>query len=213
MRVLFALLLRVQVQGIEHVPAHGSFIAMMNHTNFLDPLLLAGLSPRFIVMMSKIENYHNPLFALILRFWGSIAVHRGELDLKAVRSALDVLEHGDGLMIAPEGTRSGTGTLAQAHGGIALIGQRANVPVLPVAVSGHEGFWHNLRRLKRTSVQVTFGRPFCFAPDATLKRRQQLDLMTQEAMYRLAALLPPRYRGQYSKLDQATSRVTRNCTP
>lgn len=209
--MLFALLLRLEVQGLENVPAEGGFIAMMNHTNFLDPLLLAGLAPRFIVMMSKIENYQNPLFGLILKLWGGIPVHRGELDLSAMRSALDVLRHGDGLMVAPEGTRSGTGILGSAHSGIALIGQKAAVPVLPIAISGHEDFWQNLRRLKRTPALVTYGRAFCFRPDPTLKRRQQLDLMTQEAMYRLAALLPERYRGEYSDLSRASSRVTEDC--
>ncbi len=213
LRFLFRLLLRVHIHGIENVPRSGGFIAMLNHTNFLDPILLGGLTPRVIIMMSKIENFRTPLLGTIVRLYGATSVRRGELDLSAVRNALDVLQKGDGLMIAPEGTRTGTGELTQAHGGVALIGQKAGVAVLPVAIFGHEHFAHNLVRLRRTPVEIVYGQPFCFQPDATMKRRQQLDLMTQEAMYRLAALLPSQYRGVYADLTEATTRVTRDCRP
>jgi len=205
LRILFNILLKVKKIGAGNVPAQGPFIAMINHIYFLDPILTGALAPRFIVMMSKIENYNNPLFALILNLYGSFPIRRGELDLRAIRTSLHVLREGQGLLVAPEGTRSLTRTLQQGRDGMALIALRTDAAIVPVAINGQEQFMHNLKRLRRTPVRMVFGEPFYFRPRKDVPHREQLRRMTSEAMYRLAALLPPEYRGVYSDLENATS--------
>jgi len=206
LRILYALLLKIEMVEADNVPAQGPFIAIINHIYFVDPVLLSALAPRFIVIMSKIENYSNPLMGLVLRLYGTFPVRRGEVDLRAIRTALGILEKGHGLMVFPEGTRSLTRSLQCARQGVALLALRANVPIVPVAISGQEHLTHNLKRLRRTPVRMVFGKPFRFRPQEGMRLREQRRHMTTEAMYRLSALLPPEYRGVYSDLENATSR-------
>jgi 1-acyl-sn-glycerol-3-phosphate acyltransferase len=211
--VLFHIVFRLDITGIQNIPKQGPFIAMMNHIYFIDPILVATLTPRNIVIMSKIENYHNPLLALVMHLYGTFPVHRGELDMTAIRTSLRIMEEGHGLLMAPEGTRSKTRTLQEGRDGMVWLAVRSQAPVVPVALSGQEYLGHNLRRLRRTPLRVVFGEPFCFrsAPDlqhpvtAPKSPREQLRRMTQEAMYALAKLLPPAYRGVYSALEKATA--------
>lgn len=204
LRILFHLIFKIEISGLHNVPKQGPFIAMMNHIYFLDPVLVSALAPRLIIIMSKIENYRNPLFALIMRLYGTFPVRRGELDMSAIRTSLQVLDQGHGLLMAPEGTRSRTHTLQKGRDGMTWLALRANVPVVPVALSGQERMGHYLRRLHRTPLRVVFGEPFRFQSVEGTQRRTLLHRMTDEAMYRLAALLPLSYRGVYSDLEKAT---------
>ncbi|MBC7260496.1 MAG: 1-acyl-sn-glycerol-3-phosphate acyltransferase, partial [Chloroflexi bacterium] len=198
LRILFHLVFKIEISGLDNVPKLGPFIAMMNHIYFLDPVLVSALAPRLIIIMSKIENYRNPLFALIMRLYGTFPVRRGELDMSAIRTSLQVLKEGHGLLMAPEGTRSRTHTLQEGRDGMAWLALRTNAPIVPVALSGQERMGYYLRRLRRTPLRVVFGEPFRFRPIEGAQRHALLHRMTQEAMYRLAALLPPSYRGVYS---------------
>ncbi|OQB26180.1 MAG: 1-acyl-sn-glycerol-3-phosphate acyltransferase [Chloroflexi bacterium ADurb.Bin180] len=204
LRLIWRIVYRVELAGTENVPRQGGFIAMMNHIYFIDPVLVASLAPRFIVIMSKIENYRSPLAGLFVRAYGTFAVHRGELDMGAIRTSLQVLEQGHGLLMAPEGTRSRSHTLQEGKDGLAWLATRSGVPVVPVALSGHEKLWTNARRLRRTPFRITFGQPFVLRLNPDQPSRPQLRLMTRELMYRLAGMLPPEYRGAYSDVSQAT---------
>jgi 1-acyl-sn-glycerol-3-phosphate acyltransferase len=219
--LLFRIVFRLDITGRQNVPAQGPFITMMNHIYFIDPILVATLAPRNIVIMSKIENYQNPLLALVMHLYGTFPVHRGELDMTAIRTSLRIMEQGHGLLMAPEGTRSKTRTLQPGRDGMAWLAVRSQAPIVPVALSGQEYLGHNLRRLRRTPLRVVFGEPFCFRaapglaqPSATLGTlpspvakapRAQLHLMTQEAMYALAKVLPAPYRGVYGDLEKAST--------
>lgn len=203
--IVARLLFRLEIEGADNVPADGPFLAMMNHIYFIDPVLVGVLAPRLIIIMSKIENYSNLLLRPFLHLYGCFPVRRGELDMRAIRTSLRVLGQGYGLLMAPEGTRSPTKTLQEAHDGMTLLALRSNAPIVPVALSGQEHLGHNLTRLRRTPLRVVFGEPFCFRPVPGIRHREQMRRMTAEAMYRLAALLPPGYRGVYSDLENATS--------
>ena len=211
LRLLFGLLLKIEVVGAGNVPEQGPFIAMMNHIYFLDPILVAVLAPRFIVIMSKIENYRNPLLALIMHLYGCFPIRRGELDMSAIRTSLDVLREGRGLLMAPEGTRSLTKTLQPGRDGMAMIALRSDAAVVPIALSGQEHLGVTWKRLRRTPVRVVFGKPFCFRPVEGVSHRDQLRQMTREAMYQLALLLPPQYRGVYQDVENASTEFLSPC--
>jgi len=211
LRVLFRILLRLEVVGSEHIPSAGPFIAMINHVSFLDPLLTVAIAPREIVAMSKIENYANPVAAVVLRLYGSFPIRRGEMDMQAIRTSLSILRDRRGLLMAPEGTRSKTCALLEGRDGMVMIALRSQVPIVPVAVSGSERFKHNWRRLRRTPTRVVFGPAFCLQPRPGVPHREQMRQMTREAMYRLAALLPEEYRGVYGDLSSATSEFLVPC--
>ena len=197
LRVLFWILLRCEVRGLQNVPLSGPILIIVNHINFLDAAVAAVVLPRDMYLMTKIETFNAPVFNWVIWWYGVFSVRRGEVDRTALRQALDILEGGGVLLVAPEGTRSGDGLMQQARNGVAYIATKAGVPILPVAVWGVEAFWKRLPRLKRTEVNVRVGEPFTLQARESSTRRGELTEMTEEAMLRLADLLPPEYRGYY----------------
>ena len=197
------LLVRVQVTGLEHVPKEGRLMIMFNHINFLDGPLVLGIIPRDTVAMTKYETFRDPILGPLAWLYGAFPVRRGEVDRRALQRAREVLVQGTALLYSPEGHRSGHGRLQRAKHGLAYIALQTEAMILPVAVTGVEDFWRNVRRLRRTDVQITIGRPFRFAASQEPLSRDLRRELTAQAMYQLAKLLPAHYRGFYNDLSQA----------
>ena len=209
LRPVFNLIVHTQVEGLDNVPETGPAILMINHVAFLDPVMLIARVPRRIVPMSKIENLRLPGVNLLIRIWGAINVRRGEVDRAALRQAIEALQAGHLLLMAPEGTRSKSGELQEPHDGIAYVATRTNALVIPVGIVGTPDIARNWKQGRRTTVHVTFGRPFYFETAGARVGREALSQMTREAMYQLAAMLPPQQRGRFADLRDATTRLLR----
>jgi len=207
-RMLFPLAVKIgRVEGLDNLPAHGAAILMINHIAFIDPVAVLAVMPRNVVPMAKIEVYDLPVLGWATKMWGVIPVRRGEVDREALRRALAVLAAGEVVLVAPEGTRSPA--LIEARGGIAYMAHRSGSAIVPVAVEGTEGFpapW-SAKAWRGTGAQIRLGEPFRFKPLGRAPERDELRLMTDEAMFVLAAMLPEARRGAYSDLSRATHRT------
>jgi len=194
-----------RVEGLENFPRQGPAIAMYNHIAFVDPVVVLGNLPRNVVPLAKVEAYSYPLIGIIPRLWAVIPVRRGAVDRQAIARARDVLAAGEVILLAPEGTRSPA--LIEAKEGVALLADRSGAPVVPVAVEGTDQFpTTSLSKWRGPGALIRIGRPFRYRPWPGGKAdRQQLRIMTDEAMYLLASLLPEGRRGFYHDLSKATS--------
>ena len=195
--IAFRIGLDLQVSGVENIPATGPLIVAINHSSFIDPLLVGVFMPRDVVMMSKSENFALPFWGPIVKWYGAFAIQRGEVDREAIRKALEVLRNGEVLLMAPEGTRSMDGQLQPGHDGLALIATRTRAPILPFAIAGARPASSNLRRLRRTRVRVNIGKPFTLEPTTAKPSRAELAALTNQVMIQLARLLPVDQRGVY----------------
>lgn len=204
-RPLAWVLIRTHVTGMENTPTTGSFILMVNHCNFLDPAAaVVAMMPREVVLFTKVENLSLPVVGPLLRWYGVVPVDRGEPDVKAIQGALKVLSaRQDILLIAPEGTRSYHGRLQAGKNGLAFVALRSGATILPVGVSGVRDFWSNARHLRRTDVRIRIGHPFRLRSRGRITR-EVLYEMTRQAMYQLAALLPPEQWGVYADIANAS---------
>ena len=119
---------------------------------------------------------------------------------------MNALSEGKILGISPEGTRTNDGKLIQGNPGIIAIAQKSGATIIPVACFGAEEFRMNIKRLKRTKIVIKVGEPFKLKSDQAFPNREMRRAMTDEIMFRLAFLLPEKYRGYYSDLDNATSK-------
>jgi 1-acyl-sn-glycerol-3-phosphate acyltransferase len=199
--VLLHLVSHMEVQGYERVPTSGSFIVASNHLGRLDvPLVYYFLNRKDIIMMVAEKYYENRILRWFFNLLDVIWVDRYHADLGAMRAALKRLRQGQVLTIAPEGTRSKTEALLPGRPGVSYLAAKAQVPIIPVAVTGTEDAHVKacLRRLRRTHILIRVGMPFTLPPLKGGDREAALAEYTDEIMCRIGALLPPNYRGVYA---------------
>ena len=197
--LLVRLLSRFEIVGPEHVPGVGPYLLVTNHLHWLDaPVTMVAFPYRSYVFAAEKWEKHW-LLGPLMRSLDAIFVQRGEVDRKALRRAMGVLQGGGVLGLAPEGTRSKTGALQRGRTGAAYMAIRASVPVVPLVVSGQEKLFPSLKRLRRARVRVVMAAAFepPAIPPGEKAGAEQVQAFTDEIMLRLAALLPPEYRGVY----------------
>lgn len=120
------------------LPRGRSYIALISHTSVLDvPCLLAAdpYDPP-TTMVIKSEMIRAPLLGKILRAWGAIPVDRRGQDISALRQIRKVLAAGQGICVAPSGTRSGDGHLGPINPVLVRLILQSDAPVFPVAIVG-----------------------------------------------------------------------------
>ncbi len=201
---------RVDARDLAAIPLHGPLILVSNHVNFLEiPVLYTYLRPRKVTTMAKAETWQNPLLGFLFDLGEAIPLRRGEADVVAIRRALAVLEAGDMLAIAPEGTRSNHGRLQRGHPGVGLLAMRSGAPLMPVVFYGGEQYRANLARLRRTDFHIRVGQPFFVDTGGARVRGTARQEIVDEIMFQLAALLPAAYRGSYSDLETSTQNYLR----
>jgi 1-acyl-sn-glycerol-3-phosphate acyltransferase len=152
------LVLRLGVHGLEHVPREGGLVIGSNHLSNLDPwpVCLPLWPRRRFRFMAKAELF-NPLLGPIIRAGGAFPVHRGEHDVAAVETAIEVVRYGDVLAMFPQGTRERKGLRKKfqprPHTGTARIALVAGAPLVPAAVAGTD------RLLRLGPLRVIYGPP------------------------------------------------------
>jgi 1-acyl-sn-glycerol-3-phosphate acyltransferase len=199
-RIVLRIIARVNMTGYGQIPKTGAVIVVTNHIGRLDAILGVILADRddFILMVA--EKYKKNAF---WRWWArkvdAIWLDRYEADFRTLRIVLKRLKQGEILGMAPEGTRSKTEALGQGKPGAAYLAAKANVPIIPVGLTGTEDriVKHRLRRLRRLDINIRIGEPFSLPPMDRKNRDAYLEQSTEEIMCRIAALLPPEYRGVY----------------
>lgn len=195
---LLHLISRREYVGLENIPAAPPYIMVTNHLAVFDSPLVLTVCPHTARAFAAAKHKRNPVYALLLTIMGSVWVRRGAVDRGALQEALDVLKRGEVLGVAPEGTRArGPYALQKGKIGAAYLATRADVPIVPLGITGTEKIKHNLPRLRRTDVRVVVGEPFRL-PESGLVRNQKLREYTDLIMHRIAELLPEEYRGVYA---------------
>jgi 1-acyl-sn-glycerol-3-phosphate acyltransferase len=199
--LLVRLLVRLEIENPDYLPSSGAYIAVANHMGRLDAALVYDVIRRRDVIIFVAEKYRRyALIRWIVRQLDAIWLDRYNADFAALREVLDRLKRGWALAMAPEGTRSKTGTLLPGRPGASYLAAKSGVPVIPVGGIGTED-WRikaNLRRLRRTEVLLRMGKPFVLPPLPKQGREAALAAHTDEIMCQIAVLLPPEQRGAYA---------------
>ncbi len=199
------ILCQVDDSQLSRIPDQGPLILVANHVNFLDvPLIYTHLLPRPITGLAKTETWDNPYLKPLFNMWGAIPLQRGEADINAMRLSLEALQEKKILAIAPEGTRSRTGFLQRGKPGVVVLALKSGAPLLPVAYYGGEAFSQNMMKFQRTNFNIVVGYPFYINTHGVKVTKEIRQIITDEIMYQVAALLPPSYRGYYSDFCKAT---------
>ena len=155
--------------------------------------------------IAKIETWDNKFMAWLFNLWGIIPIRRGDADMDAMRKSLESLSEGKILGMAPEGTRNKTGRLLRGYPGIVMFAIRSGAPLIPLAHWGGENFKTNVKKFQRTDFNVRVGNPFEIRTNGEKLDKNTRQVIADEIMYQLAALLPEEFRGEYSDLSSTTT--------
>ncbi|MGJ7906279.1 lysophospholipid acyltransferase family protein [Actinopolyspora sp. H202] len=166
---LKALLARTRLIGLEHVPAQGGALLVLNHISHLDPIYdavsvhRAGRLPRFL---AKHTLWNYPVLRGVLRGVEQIPVYRGSVNAQqSLREAHRALEQGKVVLIYPDGTitKDPEGWPMIPKVGVARLALEHDVPVIPVARWGTreilDGYHKRFRPFPRKRVTLRFGAP------------------------------------------------------
>ncbi len=202
-RFLLRLLTRIEVLGLENVPASGNFIIACNHLGIVDVLFPFYILENNNLVLLVGEKWEN---TWIGRWLGNklnfVFVDRFNPDIRAIREVISRMKLGEILVITPEGTRSKVGHLIEGKPGVSYLAAKLGLPILPVGISGSFDplFFGQLKRLRRPHVTINVG-PFFklpVLPSENQGREEALLQDTDEIMCRIAALLPATQRGFYA---------------
>jgi 1-acyl-sn-glycerol-3-phosphate acyltransferase len=206
-RLGLEVLCRIDKSGLRKVPQKGPVIVYSNHTGSIEvPLLFTELLPRPVTGIAKVETWNGWFLRFVFNQWKIIPIHRGEADIAAMRKSLEALEKGYILGIAPEGTRNKTGAMIKAQPGIVTLALHSGATLLPMGNWGGENFLKNFKRFKRTDFVIRVGEPFKIDTRGERITGELRQKITDEMMYKVAALLPEKYRGVYEDLENATEK-------
>lgn len=129
---------RLQVEGVESLPASGPLLVVGNHDSHWDPLMvgIAAVKRRQIRALAKAELWDVRGLGPVLDGMGQIPIERGKGDKQALATAIEQLRAGACIGVFPEGTRS-RGKVLRARSGIGRLA--LEVPEAHVTLVAIEG--------------------------------------------------------------------------
>ena len=200
-RLIFHILGRIKIIGLENIPVETPYVIAMNHISIFDPPLLVSFWPETTEIVGAADVFEKKGQGPLLRLYGVIPVHRGEYDRVLLETMLSILKAGRSLAIAPEGGRSHQPAMRRALPGIGYIIEHTNTPVVPVGIlNTTDDFWQRSKRGERPQLEMRIGRPIYFPP-VTGKGSERRELRQHNAdivMRHIAGLLPEEYHGVYA---------------
>lgn len=157
MAVLKILRIKVHTTGIEKIPTDVMPLFVGNHRSNYDPIIQWYILKKWqIAFISKASNFKIPFFGRFIRKCCFMAIDRENprKALDTINKAAKLLERQEvSVGIYPEGKRSKDCKLLEFHNGVFKIAQKANVPVVVMAISGTEKIHKNIP-FRRTDVYL-----------------------------------------------------------
>jgi len=129
---------RLTVIGAENLHKHKVAVYAANHTSYMDtPVIFATLPFQFRIL-AKQELWSIPFIGWYLARSGQISVdtETARTSLSSLNAGVKALRAGMPLFVFPEGSRTPDGELKEFLAGAAFLAIRAQVPVVPIALSG-----------------------------------------------------------------------------
>lgn len=151
-------------------------VIVCNHVGWADSLWMAyAVYPRQLRYISKQELFGSTLSRWLLRHGGSLPIDRADPSPSSIKTAVDILQHGEIILIFPSGTRSEDSIAFKR--GAATIALHARVPLVPAFFQGPKQM-QVAHLMHRPSIRVTFGSPIPTA-ELSIGKRTTIDLTQQ----------------------------------
>ncbi len=180
---------RLQIIGIENIPAETAVYAA-NHTSYMDtPVVFASLPFQFRILAKK-ELWNMPFIGWYLDRSGQIPIdtENPRTTLSSFAAGVRTLRSGLNVFVFPEGGRTMDGHLQPFLNGAAFLAIRGQVPLVPVALVGVYNLLPPHTRHfypSPTPLKLIFGTPI---PTASHSIRES-EALTHELQQSIAALI------------------------
>ena len=128
----------LRVRGAENLRKHRVAVYASNHTSYMDtPIIFAGLPFQFRILAKK-SLWEWPFIGWFLRRSGQMPIdtENAHSTLSSLGAAVKMLRSGMPLFVFPEGGRTVEGELQPFLSGAAYLAIRAQVPLVPTAITG-----------------------------------------------------------------------------
>lgn len=162
LRPLYEVLGGLRFEGRDYVPREGGVLIAPNHVSFADPPTVALATPRPCYVMAWDQLFKIPVLGAWMRGMRAFPVKPGTADRTALRTAEELLQRGECVVMFPEGGVSKTGRLQPMLPGALMVAHRANVPIIPTIVIATDKmvpYEKVIPRHARQNIVVRYGPP------------------------------------------------------
>jgi glycerol-3-phosphate O-acyltransferase/dihydroxyacetone phosphate acyltransferase len=177
---------RIEIVGLERIPADVPIIFAVNHPNGLvDPLLVLCFAPRRVSFLAKAPLFRMPIISLFVRMFDSVPVYRKQDNMpgshdETFARAREILTTGGSIAIFPEGTTHSDARMREFKTGAARIALGAGLPAAAIVPAG---IYYKAKHTFRSETALFFGEPLIVRPEPERVRE-----ITKEIEDRLSAL-------------------------
>ena len=170
---LIKVLYRPTIIGIENVPKKGRILLAGNHTKWLDPVMLVGVTKRQIHFLAKEELFHGKT-KFIATGMGCVPVNRKIHDKNALQGAIDFLKQDLCIGIFPEGTINRTDdTIMPFKIGAVKACKEAESKLVPFVITG-------TYRLFRKGIKIEFLKPISINEDLEKENNRFMKIIKEK---------------------------------
>jgi 1-acyl-sn-glycerol-3-phosphate acyltransferase len=201
------LIYRVRAIGVKNVPRKGALVLAPNHFSQMDHFFAGVYLRRKIRFMAKSQLFGPPVLTYVYKHGGVFPVRRGHHDEEAFKTAYEILDQGEMLLVYAEGGRSRSGEMGEPKPGIGRIALESGAPIVPVAIHGSARV-RGWKRLRFPKVIIQFGEPMTFPVEPSPNRERQL-----EAAAEVFAEVREMYEGLATRSEQRAERKSPDRAP
>ena len=107
------LIIKVEINGLQHLESGKSYLFLPNHVSFLDIPLFGGFIPRYLRGVEDARQHKWPVYGWAMKRLGNITIDRSSprSSLKSLSKAGEYIHDGCSVILFPEGGRTSDGVL------------------------------------------------------------------------------------------------------
>lgn len=144
----------INASGLENIPQSGGYILAGNHLNILDSWLLLALTDENLRFMVDKKLYRYKTWERFFKTLGTFPIDPDNLDIEAVRNAMNLLKNEEKVVIFPEGKTHKITASVPFKPGVAKIAAASKSLLVPFGINGSY--------IPFSSLNITFGEPIDF---------------------------------------------------
>ena len=174
LKVVFKVLFRPTVVGLENLPKEGRIVIAGNHTKWLDPVMLVSMTNRPVHFLAKKELFDSWKSSWIVKGMGCIPVNSKIKDSNVLESAYKYLENECCIGIFPEGTINRTDDIIMPFKiGAVKACNTTNSKLVPFIITGKY-------KLFKKSVKLEFLKPIKIGNDLEKENKKFMDIVSKK---------------------------------